>query len=359
MLGVGKISYSMYLWHWPMRVAYEVTFEGGPRLEPLLLVPLLPLSYVSYRFIEQPFRNPGFWAPRPKIATAIGASLLLACFGAVATETHGLLFGMDAVCAAIADAPSRRRRGETNGGDCFTGVAWNDFPVAECLKSKPGRRTILLWGDSVAAHYSAGLRAAARDTDIDILEAAMVGCSPWVGWRAKNRPHCRERNDGVLEFVKQHPPSLVLVAGHWPFDKRPDEYKPYLARTLAALRALELRVVVLGSPIEYTRPVPELVVEHMREKKPLATTEFIGKFVKKVEVELKNGEVDLSGARLVSLFDLVCSGWECPTLTPEQQPLQWDDRHLTYEGSMMLGKKLFPILEAELKKAPPRRPRTL
>jgi peptidoglycan/LPS O-acetylase OafA/YrhL len=353
-VGIGKISYSMYLWHWPLLVFYEVTFEGKAWLTPLLIVPLLPLSYVSYRFVEQPFRKPGFWSPRPKIALALAASLLLGSFGAIAAETHGTFKGMDARVAAIAGARDNRRRDETNGGVCFSGVPWNEFAVAECLEAKPGARTVLLWGDSVAAHHSAGLRAAARGTDVQILEATMVGCSPWLGWRAKNRPHCRERNDGVLAFVEQHPPSLVLVAGHWPFEKRPDEYRPYLERTLAALHDLGLRVIVLGPPIEYTRPLPEFVVQHIQENKPFHTADYLGAATKKVEVEMKSGVVPLGGARLVSLFDLLCAGWECPALTPEQLPVQWDTRHLTYEGSLLAGKKLFPIIQAELAKKAPR-----
>jgi peptidoglycan/LPS O-acetylase OafA/YrhL len=354
MVGIGKISYSMYLWHWPMAVVYRSGFKGRPELAPLLFLGLLPISYLSYRFIEQPFRRPTFLTPRLKTALAVSASLALATFGFVAVQSHGMFFGLDAYVASIADAPRRWDRADS-GGDCFSkpNTPWDEFPIAKCLQSKPGRRSVLLWGDSVAAHHFIGLQAAAHGTNIDILEATMGGCPPALGLIRKNRngPICKARNDAVIDFVKNHPPSLVLLGGEW--RSHPDTYQAHLSTSLMFLRALGLRVIVLGPAIEYARPLPELIVQHLVAGRKLSTPGLIDEQTLKIERDLKNGAVKLSGARLVSLFDLLCSDWNCPTLTPEGSPVQWDTHHLTRDGSLLVGRELFPVIEAELGKEPP------
>jgi peptidoglycan/LPS O-acetylase OafA/YrhL len=349
MVGIGKVSYSMYLWHWPMAVAYLVTYKGRAQYAPLLLFPLLLLSYASYRLVEQPFRTQKFLSLKPRMALAFGTSLALALYGVVAVKTHGMIFGLDARAATIIDAPNTRHR-DSYGGDCFGSPyeRWPKYPIEQCLTAKPGKRNILLWGDSAAAHYLIGLKLGAEGTDINVLQATQGGCPPGLGLNPKDRPNCKAQNDGVLGYIKEHPPDLVILAGQWL--SHPDTYQKALQKTVDSLHDLGLRTVVLGPAIQYTRPLPELLVQHIKKKKQFVGSKFITKQVMKMERQFKAGAIKLRGARLVSLFDLVCKDWECPTLVGESSPVQWDTHHLTRDGSILVGKKLIPIVQEELAK---------
>ena len=57
----------------------------------------------------------------------------------------------------------------------------------------------------------------------------------------------------------------------------------------------------------------------------------------------------MNGAKYISIIEEMCPNLNCP-LYMNNVPLQWDAHHLTREGSEFVGRKLFPILEAEANK---------
>lgn len=58
---IGKISYSLYLWHWPIIVLFKSSYPVGSSSifsHTLTLIPIIVLvSILSYEFIENPFRK--------------------------------------------------------------------------------------------------------------------------------------------------------------------------------------------------------------------------------------------------------------------------------------------------------------
>ncbi|MFK2879017.1 acyltransferase family protein [Rhodanobacter hydrolyticus] len=73
---IGGISYSWYLWHWPiLLLGYAFTGSDAPQYRATWLLLSLLLAYVSCRYIEAPVRNRQEWLTRPR--TAIFAALAL------------------------------------------------------------------------------------------------------------------------------------------------------------------------------------------------------------------------------------------------------------------------------------------
>jgi peptidoglycan/LPS O-acetylase OafA/YrhL len=83
---VGLISYSLYLWHWPVKVFSHYWFTGiySPVVMRLLVVAVsFGLAWISWRYVELPFRNKHRRvALRPLLAGAVGASVLTLVLGA-------------------------------------------------------------------------------------------------------------------------------------------------------------------------------------------------------------------------------------------------------------------------------------
>ncbi|MEL6748375.1 MAG: acyltransferase, partial [Pseudomonadota bacterium] len=92
MVGIGLISYSLYLWHWPILVfAAQMSFEPLTLLDrTMLVIASIVAAYLSWRFVEQPFRakskpriepgarqlkpvQPAFWESRARIFASGGA----------------------------------------------------------------------------------------------------------------------------------------------------------------------------------------------------------------------------------------------------------------------------------------------
>ncbi len=94
---VGLISYSLYLWHWPLLVlvSYRQGMAPLSSLQGLGLLGLsLLLAVASYRFVEQPFRRArkqGEAATRARVFAASGAgAFLLVAIGVGFAATHGV-----------------------------------------------------------------------------------------------------------------------------------------------------------------------------------------------------------------------------------------------------------------------------
>ncbi len=107
---IGLISYSLYLYHWPLIVFARYLLIPDQGTFGYLALPICLVSvgaaYLSYRFIETPFRRGGVWRSRPRLFLAAGAALgCFAVFGLAANET-----------TRVPAAPRRFDAGDRDGG---------------------------------------------------------------------------------------------------------------------------------------------------------------------------------------------------------------------------------------------------
>lgn len=82
---LGDISYSLYLWHWPIIILLPLAIgaELGTLTKLLVIVASVLLAYLSYRFIEQPFirggRKPTAKSFNALAAMALGCATIIFC----------------------------------------------------------------------------------------------------------------------------------------------------------------------------------------------------------------------------------------------------------------------------------------
>ena len=148
LVGIGLISYSLYLLHWPMIVFWEYAYGPARRWEMVLLgAASILLAMLSYRFVEQPFRL-RCWRLRwlAPLALAVSATAVGICWtdGQIGSRHGG------ASLAGIGDAAEFHRT--QYGGAGYT--SWHNAKGAKAIDSPPD---ILLVGDSHAMHYADGL----------------------------------------------------------------------------------------------------------------------------------------------------------------------------------------------------------
>ncbi|MEP9369114.1 acyltransferase family protein [Xanthobacter sp. VNH20] len=219
---VGRISYSLYLWHWPIIVLMR-HYQNGERLDlacgAAALVLSLAAAWLSWRFVEQPFRR---MRPSPRVSVGVGALAAgaVAAFGLAIFFTSGLpgrvspqLQAMgsrdrmwDWTCPQhVPDGPAK--------GLCAVGVPW----------ASAGTRAII-WGDSHAEQLMPVLDVAGREADTSIalfracpaiIEAGGIR-RDFAGIPTYNED-CRSSRAAVLALLKAAPDiTLVILAGAWP-----------------------------------------------------------------------------------------------------------------------------------------------
>ncbi|MBE7422480.1 MAG: acyltransferase [Zoogloeaceae bacterium] len=268
--GIGRWSYSIYLWHWPIVVWLQQSQsrQHGAWIAAGVAASVL-LGWLSFRLVENPARrliNRFRLAP----ALALSAAMVLAPF-AVAAALHyqsdrvtALRFKDHPLLADVRALETLQARyfGELykplyREGSCFlVPEKSHDSFVPECAGERP---RIVLWGDSHAAHLWPGLKAATLPGEAAQWTAS--GCPPLIGEAFAKRPHCGAINEWVLRKVLETRPQVLILAGAW---IKHDEatIRRGLAETLARLGAdpaWRPRIVLVGSVPAWRKPLPKLL----------------------------------------------------------------------------------------------------
>lgn len=149
---VGVISYSLYLWHWPIIVFSRYVYAGTlPNTVTIgVVIASLLMAFISFSFIEAPFRGKESRITRRQIYfLGLGGSILLSACGLIIQTGQGFPDRYDAVTRALV-IKNMQRKSDYAVQNCINekkdlhGVADIDL----CKLGNPASHNILFWGDS-------------------------------------------------------------------------------------------------------------------------------------------------------------------------------------------------------------------
>lgn len=329
MVWTGRISYSLYLWHWPVIVFAELALFL-PKT-PLVIAGEVALSFIlawlSYWFVERPFRHEvsGWRTPRVLQGALAAITASLAVAGAIAVS-GGLPGRFDAEQQRIGAYQGMDGDQLYRGGRCFKVGDRDVFDPACLTRSGPLRPVLLFMGDSHAAHLWPGLSA--YRARFDVLQATRTGCRP-VRVAEASAGSCGAFFDALLtRGAATLRPSATLLAGRWTLSD-----VAAVKATLADPRVRALRPVLIGPVPQYTTALPRLLVFASRRGDPglparalVANGPVTDRALRAVAAE--------AGVPYISMIDLLCRGGACQTMAGDA-PLLFDYGHFTAEGSRM------------------------
>lgn len=285
MVGVGLISYSLYLWHWPLLAFYRASDGNGPQVRLILCGVAVLLAIASHRYVERPFRKMRW----PKGRTVVIGGALSASL-ALAACTYGLQTRGDPP-----DMPPR--------------ICHSMATEGASLKCPPVEQTrIVIWGDSMAYAWS----PLAWDADPKASAFTRDACPPFVGFLpddTKASAKCQDYNAIAVERAKSR--DTVILVARWAVHFTKPGSEQGLRDTLASLSGVR-RVVILG-------PTPEVGMAAGIPRAafyiaPLTTLQTIAADYPNVEVR--------------DMADHFCTTTECP-LVKEGVALYWDQYHVS------------------------------
>lgn len=348
----GLISYSLYLWHWPL-----LAIDRAMRLEatPLanragLVAAAVVLAWLSYRFVETPFRRKRLGLPRSGVLVAGAMASLLLCAGAGVVGWVARSAGRDdsVAAAAVADKPGNIAACHFKGEARITALK-----PSNCNSIPSVAPRVAIWGDSHALAwqpYAYGWAAAAKQS---AASWTLDACPPALGYpgiteRADPLDICRNFNQLVLDHVKSSNIETLILAGRWLrylYDI-PDNYletndvanpawrnmarsslKSGLKATLDEVAPKVGRVILLG-------PVPQLRQDAVRclesgqtKRCSLSREEFDAK-AKPALAFLSSLAAEHDNVTLVDPTDFFCTRNECP-VAKDGYSLYWDNNHIS------------------------------
>lgn len=256
LVALGLISYSLYLWHFPIfaLARYASFSEPGTGVMAGLSGLAIILAYFSWRFVERPFRAQDV-VPRGTIFTASGGALVAVVFIAIGfIASDGLMSRYNSTDRQLLLARENNAAIRENAFDrygCFFDYSQSADMMIDrgCLDRKPGRN-VILFGDSEAAHYREALLAVAGERGISIRQFTGTSCRPF--YHSSMTTRCREFLDiffsRIGSFVKSG--DMIIVSGNWSLSHRRDgdaRFESALRDTVHRLSKTDADILLIGN----------------------------------------------------------------------------------------------------------------
>jgi peptidoglycan/LPS O-acetylase OafA/YrhL len=354
---IGLISYSLYLWHWPVivlnglglsvnlgavvphRLAFLLVSQKGSKLIELLLS--LVLGILSWRFVERPFRSYPRRIERKWLLALSGTvmTILLLSSGAIiyASGFPGRFPASAVEVASFLTPPGASNLGQL--GDC---VITNEnrttvFDNSSCLRSVSGKANYLLLGDSHAGALWNGLKTALPNSSVSL--AAVWGCRPSI--HLDGTALCNQMRDFVFQkYLPAHPIQGLLVEARW-YSKDLEG----VGEIAAWAKAHSISVVVFGPVAEYDAPLPRLLAYSIAWNKPSLPQQHRLPYSPVMDAEMLDLAQNAWHVPYISLYQATCDVDRCVEYADAQNqiPLLTDTDHLSPDGSRLLVDRLLRL----------------
>ena len=344
----GQISYSLYLWHWPLftfaRFAKaSLVLDAADRIA--LFAVTVAISALSWWFIERPFRG-RILVPSRRAAFALAgaSSVVLSVAGVIGVLSSGASSETDQAAVRL-DAYNSYDYGPIyRAGSCFDLAGHID---ESCLRLVASKTNVLLWGDSFAAHYYHGLAASVDPQRVNILQATRPVCMPTFDAVGQGTAVCRDFDARMQAFLRDHKPDLAILSADWLEYARPPRFAGViddLRIVIASLTAAGIRAVLLGPSVQFTSSLPSMLLRaHLRGVVPKAG-DVVLPDIFALDTMMRTALPANESFSYVSVLGAVCPARQCPLILNGGVPLSFDHAHLTAEGSDYVMQRMMPML---------------
>ncbi|MFC5480539.1 acyltransferase family protein [Massilia suwonensis] len=262
---LGRISYPLYLWHWPLIFAFNRLGWNGSAGMGLALAVSVVLAALTHRWIEQPWRARSERPRRTWLRLWLLPFLFMLGLYFLARETDQLTRFYPAQYRADYVNASQSVFEHPRAERCWNKVEL--FPAACSLGTQGAATKAVLWGDSHAYHQIDFLDAIGKSKNLAIHDMTFAMCGPVAnsperagdGRYQRHAEECRAHSAAVMRHILADPAiEFVFMAAMWDIygggvdgvgpgqhGYLPGQFDTELAATIAQLQAAGKRVIML------------------------------------------------------------------------------------------------------------------
>lgn len=344
---IGLISYSLYLWHWPVLVFTNYwTFNPiSPGLRLMLVLVSLVLAFLSWRYVETPFRNRVIFDSKCRIFA----------FGGVTTAVF-MLAGL--AIHHFRGAPSR-----LPANALLYAAGASDFPMKNEVSLKDATEgkfmelgagdkhqpiKILVWGDSHAMAALPAIDFLCKDNGVRGVAATHSSTAPLVGYKSNSsnlKNDCISFNNAVLEFIRKSDiRDVVLIAswnGYVTRDNTTQRLRQGVLDTINALKHNNIRIWFMRDVPIHPWNVPKVLscAIWQNRGKPedfgLSRAKYLEQ--KKIQDPLFEGiTAEYDGIQILDPSSIFIGPNDLCRIEKDGKPLYSDSGHLSTPGALML-----------------------
>ena len=221
---LGKISYPLYLWHWPALVLPSSAL-GRPLhvIERFACIALtIVLAHLTNRFIEEPLRHIEI-APRRLYLTALSTTAVSLAVGLLITTTASSIISTRGVQSYSFDLKEVMAKPAVYGDNCH--VNYGETKSGYCTYGdKTSSTTIVLYGDSHAAQWFPALEQLAIQKQFKLISLTKSACpsvdAPRPDQGAFKNVHCEKWRENSVARIKSIHPAAVIMSSFQYFTPR-------------------------------------------------------------------------------------------------------------------------------------------
>jgi peptidoglycan/LPS O-acetylase OafA/YrhL len=361
---IGKWSYSLYLWHWPLVVALAGE-ASNPKWMTLGLIVTVLLGWISYQLIESYSAKRLSALTTPSLIKVIFVSIaMISFFGFLLKILNGKPGRVDSVAENISQEKNNihPRRNECYGNKTNT--------KPECHYGG-SNITAMVIGDSHAAAIIGALEASLPRESDGFIAWTYSSCPTLLDVGRKGSKHCREFNnnafarsqrlpEGVPIIIVNRYTDYILGANELPPHPQQDfltfpsqngsyneKYKREMKKTLCKFAK--------KNPVYMLKPIPEMGVNvplQMARKYLLKNDTSITISKKEyllrheIALQAQNETVEKCGITILDPLQYLCDETQCYS-SIKGQPIYYDDDHLSQRGALLLTPLFKNILNNE------------
>lgn len=376
---IGKISYSLYLWHWPLLVFIKLYLIRPTTLaENFYIIGLIfIISTISWRFVESPFRAQNFLNTKNVYKLAFAAiSFLLISSGSIYIF-DGFLYTSGLV--GTASITSDDRQWSFEECDVNSLDAPEEIPTCR-LGNSPQPATVIIWGDSHAPTFGKAIQGSAQENNASGVLTYNNACPPLLDVNVdpqRGDIPCFTYNNMVIQYLKEHPEikSVILASrltlylegstykleeGQGPrlFDinkslgNQPIQeviFSEGLERTLNALHTMGKNIYVITPipEIGYDVPSANYIAQRTGRDINAIISPSLDEFLERTERtrNILYFAKEKYGIQLIEPWTMLCNTSGCK-VSLDDMPLYRDDDHLSIFGSEFLTPIFNPVFNA-------------
>jgi peptidoglycan/LPS O-acetylase OafA/YrhL len=355
-VGIGLISYSAYLWHQPLFAFARIKSASEPSqlIMSILALTSLLLAYLSWKYIETPFRNKkNITRTNVLFVSFFGlvSFIILGGFGHLKNGFDNRLTTEQLDLLAFSTHYKGRREAEywNLSNKCYIiSLPFNEFEKRDCFTQKfdDASLTVLLIGDSHSGYLSEGLRPYLELRNINLLQLSISHCASLA--KAKD-VRCNESLKTIKTIVKeQHVDAVVEfhTAGMEIFSDNPENYFEEYISNLMHISENVSKVYIVGQIPTYFPSLPSrLMLSKSNLNSDRIALTAVSEESKNAERHLKNllDNHDLNNVEYISLFDELCNENSCLIRvggSAVENLINWDYGHLSENGAKYISEKL-------------------
>ncbi|WEX89559.1 acyltransferase [Sinorhizobium garamanticum] len=378
-VSVGRISYSLYLWHWPIIVflRYGLGHELTTGWALTAVAMSFALAYISWRFVEQPARYGGLASSRRAIVGVSSAAISSAvAFGGIVNGLQGIPQRLPEGAQRLYQATYDESRFSSER--CFADTNGEGLTPAQIRRGNLCRVGIetasepqfLVWGDSHAAAIAPAIDVAARQMGMSGMFVGRGSCPPLPNTdfaRPAAVKRCIDHNAAVMSLIAQERFAFVFMVGYWPkyvhraelpgegvfFDPRVEPalidwsapVRRGLNTTLTKLARQGTKAVLVMDVPEMGHEVPEALARAVVSGRPLdiAPPLEYTKMRQALARRVLKEAAKSSGALVVDPMSVLCDASRCHVMRGGTV-LYKDGDHLSAKGAESLSGLFRPVL---------------